>query len=247
LHHEKSLKIENRQMKNLSNKISLCLLAVAFLFLLTAKANAQKANEYAPKKVEAGIRFLPSFATFKMRTSTGSEVNGQAVTGYTAGTFMSFNFTKLMGIQFEINYSSYARKMKESDITHTINLQYIEIPLLVSFNSGKIRMINVNCVVGPQIGLNVGSKINTTGGESVVGLPPMLKIRQSSLGLAYGAGIDFGLNYKRTIRLGLGYRGVVGLINISNNREVPPADTYYIMERTPLNTYSAYISLSFLL
>jgi hypothetical protein len=234
-------------MKNLSNTIGISISLVVFVFLFAATSNAQNTDQYAPKKVEVGFRFLPTYASFEMRTSTGNKIKGQSVTGYTAGTFMSFNYTKHIGMQVEINYSTYARNYRESDITRTVKLQYLEIPLLVSFNSGKIRMINFNAVVGPQIGLNVGSKIKTSGGEGVVAPQPILKLRQGNIGIAYGAGIDIGLNNKRTIRLGVGYRGVVGLLNISNNSATLDPGSYYIMERTPLHTYAAYIGLSFLL
>ncbi len=221
--------------------------AVALLFLLTARVNAQNSDQYAPKKVEVGFRLMPAFAFYEMQTSTGSMVKGQNVTGFAGGTFMSYNFIKHIGLQIEINYSAYSRKYKETGIARTINLQYIEIPILVSFNSDKIRKININAVLGPQMGINTGSNIKTSGNEGTVVPQPVLKVKQGGLSIAYGAGIDIGLNHKRTVRLGLGYRGAIGLFNISNNSPALDPGSYYIMDRTPLHTYSAYIGLSVLL
>jgi opacity protein-like surface antigen len=234
-------------MKNLRNSIGMCMLIMALTFISTARINAQEANQNGPKKVEVGLRFQPVLAVFEIKNSAGDNVRGQAVLGYGAGTFMNYNFTKHIGVQVEMNYSSYSRKYSESDITRTVNLRYIEIPLLVSFNSNKMRMVNLNFVAGPQLGVNAGSSVYTSGGEGSSIPQPILNVRGGNLGLAYGFGIDFGLNHKRTLRLGVGGRGVLGLLNISNNTAPLNADTYYIVRKTPLHTYSAYIGFSFLL
>lgn len=232
-------------MKTLRN-ISICITIVASMFLITAKANAQKSIEYSPIKVEAGMRFLPLFSSFEMRSSNGDKVSGQTVTGYGAGTFMNYNFTKHLGFQVEINYSSIYRSYTESEIKRTVNLQYIEIPLLFTFNTNKTKLINFNVVLGPQIGVAGGNNIYISGGEEI-SPKPILSIRSANLGIAYGTGVDFGLNHSHTLRLGVGYRGMVGLSDISNNITPLPANSYYIIERTTVNTHAAYISLSILL
>jgi hypothetical protein len=71
-------------------------------------------------------------------------------------------------------------------------------------------------------------------------------VRKSDLGLAYGAGVDFGLNATYTTRLGVGFRGVYGLLDISDNNTSTSSDTYYVLDRTHLKTYSAYLGVSFL-
>jgi opacity protein-like surface antigen len=234
-------------MKNQNKSIVMCFFVVVLLFFSAAKADAQKADQSSITKVGVGARFQSIFAVFRMQNSRGEKTGGQAVVGYGGGTFMNYNFTKNIGIQVEMNYSSFSRKYSESDITRTVNLRYIEIPLLVSFNSNKNKIVNLNFVVGPQIGINAGSRIYTTGGEGAVIPNPILNVRDGNLGLAYGFGVDFGLNHKRTLRLGFGGRGVVGLVNISNNGAALNPGTYYILGKTQLHTYSAYIGFSFLL
>jgi hypothetical protein len=234
-------------MKTQKKAITCCLFMAVFILSFATNVTAQNANKYDPIKVEAGMRFIPTFAIFEMQTPEGENVRGQLVMGYGMGTFLNYNFTKHIGTQIEFNYSSVSRKYAQSDVSQTINLSYLEIPLMVSFNSDKTRLVNLNFVVGPQIGVNVGSNIYTKGSDALAYPLPVLKVRQGNVSLAYGFGADIGLNTKHTFRLGIGYRAVVGLINISNNKETLPPGSYYIMERTPLQTYSAYLGLSILL
>ena len=102
-----------------------------------ASVTEQKADQIVPAKVEVGIKFQPVLGMFKMQNSSGDNIHGQEVLGYGGGIYMNYNFTKYLGIQIEMNYSSYSRKYSESNITRTVNLRYIEIPFLVSFNSNK--------------------------------------------------------------------------------------------------------------
>ncbi|MBI3234283.1 MAG: hypothetical protein HYZ42_09625 [Bacteroidetes bacterium] len=60
------------------------------------------------------------------------------------------------------------------------------------------------------------------------------------------AGVDFGLNEKKTIRLGLGYRGVMGLIDISDNSKTVATNSYYIIDKTQIKTNAVYLGFSLL-
>ena len=226
-------------MKNLENKISIRISLVALLLVFSVNAEAQK-------KVEFGLRYMPTVSSFEMNTSTGGTVKGEATFGYGVGAFLGFNFTNHVGIQGEIIYSSISQKYKEQNVERKINLKYINIPFLFSLNTNKAGPVNVNFVGGPQIGLNVGSSVNTTGGDGTYTSQAVLSIKKSDLGLAYGFGLDFGLNNAQTFRLGLGYRGVLGLIDISDNSKTTETDSYYIIDQTHLKTHAIYFGLSLL-
>ena len=226
-------------MKHPKNKIIKRISFVIILFAFALKAEAQK-------KVEFGLRYMPTVSSFEMKTSSGGTVKGQATLGYGVGAFLGFNFTDHVGIQGEIIYSSISQKYKEMDVEREINLKYINIPLLFSLNSGKSNPVNLNIVAGPQIGLSVGSSVNSTGGNGTYTSQAVLSIKKSDIGVAYGAGIDFGLNEALTFRLGLGFRGVLGLIDISDNNKTADKDTYYIVDQSKIKTYSGYLGISFL-
>ena len=125
-----------------------------------------------------------------------------------------------------------------------INLKYVNIPLLLALNTSKSKAFNFGIVAGPQIGLNVGSKLLSSSGDN--SSKPILSIKKGDLGFAYGAGIDFGLNDANSFRLGLGFRGVYGLIDISDNSATLTDNSYYILDRTKIKVYSGYIGISFL-
>lgn len=225
-------------MKNLKNKILLCSFMVALLFASANKADAQK--------VEFGLRYMPTFSTLDVKIFDGNTLKTDGELGFGAGLILGFNFTDHVGIQGEVIYNEISQKYKESNVERNINLKYVNIPLLFSLNTGKTNVVNFNAVVGPQIGISVGSDISTTGGDGTSNANAVLSVKKGDLGFAYGAGLDFGLNPARTIRLGLGFRGVYGLFDISDNEQNETTDSYFVLDRSKVKTYSGYAGLSIL-
>ncbi len=224
-------------MKKSKKYILTSITLLAIVLMTTINAEAQK-------KVEFGIRYMPNISSFDMKTSSGGTVSGTATLGHGVGAFLGFNFTDNFGIQGEIIYNSFSQKYKDMDVVQQVNLKYVNIPLLLSLNTGKSKIVNLNIVAGPQIGISVGSSINTSGNNGTYSSNASLSIKKSDFGFAYGGGLDFGINPSRTLRLGLGYRGVVGLVDISNNSQTTSTDSYYIVEKTHLKSNSGYIGLS---
>jgi hypothetical protein len=223
-------------MKNLNEKIILCIFLVALLTVCTFKADSQKA--------EFGVRLMPTISSFDVTTSTGNTVKGDIMLGYGVGALLGFFANDHVGIQGEVIYSSLSQKYKEQDVERKINLRYFNIPLLLSLNTGKSKLINLNFVAGPQIGISVGSSFSTSGGDGASNTNAVLAVKKGDLGFAYGGGLDFGINPLRTVRVGMGFRGVIGLIDISDNSQTTHTDSYYILDNTKIKTYSAYIGLS---
>ena len=225
-------------MKNLKNRISLFASVVLLMLLFTNNGNAQR--------VEFGLRFMPTFSKFDLQTSSGGVIKGEAKLGYGIGGFLGYNFTKNVGAQVEVIYSSLSQKYTERNTEREVNLKYVNIPLLLSLNTGKTKMINLNVVAGPQIGVSVGSNLSTSGNTSSDSTTAVLSVKKGDLGVAYGAGVDFGLNPSRTIRLSLGYRGVLGLFDISDDSNTLTTDAYYILDRSRVKTNAVYVGLSIL-
>lgn len=221
-------------MKISNDKFKLCITIVALLIAGAFKASAQRG--------EFGIRFMPTVSSLDLNTSSGGKVTGDATLGYGFGAFLGFNFTEHVGVQVEGIYSKIRQKYKEDDVEHEISLKYFNIPLLLSLNTGKTKMVNFNIVAGPQMGLSVGSSFSVGSDSSNA----VLSVKKGDLGLAYGAGLDFGLNEMKTFRLGIGFRGVYGLFDVSDNSGSTTTESYYILDRTHIKTYSGYIGLSYL-
>jgi hypothetical protein len=195
---------------------------------------------------EVGLRFMPTFTAFDAKTSDGGTIQGEVTLGYGGGLLLGYHFSEYVGVQGEIIYTSISQKYKEMDTERRIDLKYINIPLMLSLNTGKTKLVNFNIVGGPQMGLSVGSNLTTTGDDGTNTSKAVLSVKKGDLGLAYGAGVDFGLNAARTLRLGLGFRGVYGLFDISDNNNTNSTDSYYILDRTKIQTYSGYIGVSYL-
>lgn len=224
-------------MKNSKLKFIVYNAVAALLFVTASKVNAQKA--------EFGLRFMPTVSAFDMQSSSGGTVKGEATLGYGVGALLGFNFSDHVGLQGEVIYSSINQKYKESDVEYKVNLKYVNIPLMFSLNTNKSGPVNVNLVGGPQIGISVGSEVFTSG-NNTNGSEPIVSVKKGDLGLAYGAGVDFGMIPSGALRLGLGFRGVYGLLDISDNNTNKTTDSYYIFDRSHIKTYSAYAGLSLL-
>lgn len=223
-------------MKNSKNIIFRLPLVIILLCIFT-KSDAQK--------LEAGLRIMPGISTFNVSSSSGSTIKGKATLGIGFGGIVGYSFGTHIAFQGEIIYSAISQKFKEQETEREISLSYLNIPLLVSLNTGKTKPVNLNFVAGPQIGINVRSSIHTSGDNNST--QALLAVKKSDFGIAYGIGLDFALNASHTVRLGFGYRGVTGLVDISDNTENDVTNSYFILRSTKIKTHSAYIGISILL
>lgn len=217
----------------------MCVSVTALLLVSAMKTEAQMG--------EAGFRFMPTVSSFEMNTSSGGTVSGGGTFGYGFGIFGGYNFTEHLGIQAEIQYLAISQKYTESDVVREINLRYFNIPLLLSLNTGKHKPVNFNFVAGPQLGISAGSDIHVSGGGAGSETThATLSVKTTDIGFAYGAGVDFGLNESQNFRLGIGFRGVYGLLDISDNSQTLSDNAYYVLDKSHVKTYSGYIGLSWL-
>jgi len=201
-------------------------------------------ESFAQMKGEVGLRFMPTVSSFDVQTSSGGKVSADATLGYGAGLILGYNFTDHVGIQGEVIYSTLNQKYTDEGVDREIKLEYINIPLLFSYNTGKSKPVNFNVVVGPQIGISVGSELFTSDNDNPD--DAVLSVKKGDLGFAYGAGFDFGLNTAKTLRLGIGFRGVYGVLDISDTSNNLSTESYYVLDKAHLKTYSAYLGVSFL-
>jgi hypothetical protein len=189
------------------------------------------------------LEFLPTFSHFDISQPEGGVYKTSFALGYGGGAFVGVNFTDHFALQAELLYSALAQKYTDpSNIERRIDLSYINVPLLMVFNTNITKPVNLNLAVGPQIGLNVGSKIDAEGtavGDSVAAV---LAVKTGDLGVAYGAGVDFGMG---SVKLSIGYRGVVGLVDISDNSQTMETNEFLILDKSHVSTYAAYVALRF--
>lgn len=224
-------------MEPSKHKFLMYITVMALLSICASNMDAQKG--------EIGVRFMPTFSSFDVNSSSGGTINGEVTFGWGAGIQLAYNISEHVGIQGEVIYNKLSQKFAENNIEREVRLRYVNIPLLLSLNTGRTNPVNFNFVVGPQIGLSVGSDLftnNANGNDP----NPVLAVKKGDLGIAYGAGVSIGLTPAQTFRLGLGFRGVYGLIDISDNSNNLVEGSYYLLDRSNIKTYSGYLGLSFL-
>jgi len=225
-------------MKKIRINIS-ALICIAILAFSNTKSMSAQGGE-------VGVRLMPTFSNFDAQSSTGGTIEGQVTLGWGFGAFVGFNFNEHIGIQVEGIYTTLSQKYVENDQENKVRLNYFNVPLLLSLNTGKDKSVNLNVVAGPQIGFSSGSKIESTGGNDSLSTTAILSVKKGDLGFAYGAGLDFGLNPDKTLRFGIGFRGVFGLIDISDNNRTMTNDSYYLLDRTKVKTYAGYVGISYI-
>jgi hypothetical protein len=225
-------------MKISTKSIFLAISATLFLVVTTfLKSEAQKS--------EFGLRFFPTISSFSMKTSSGKLVIGEANPGCGFGANLAYNFSKCAGIQGELDYITISQKYSELEIERRVSLRYLNIPILLSFNTDRTKPVNFNIILGPQIGICVGSALSITGNSGSYYPEAILSVKKGGLGLAYGAGVDFVLNRLGSVRLGAGFRGVSGLYDISDDNAGLKTNSFYILSRSYIETLSIYSGVSF--
>lgn len=202
-----------------------------------------------PPRAEAqnfviGARVMPVIANMQLQSESGYAIKGRADAGVGAAGFVGYQFSPLFGIQAEIQVSSFGLKYEEQGVTRKVNLQYVQIPVLLALNTGRNRLVNLNIVAGPQVGVNTGSSLRISGADSNTPVA-ILGVRKGDLGLAYGGGLDVGVNRDRTVRLGVGYRGAMGILNIGKSNASLAPDTFLIANKTRVRTHAIYLEAAF--
>ncbi len=189
-----------------------------------------------------GARFMPVFTDFEVKTVSDDVAQTSFVVGYGAGGYIGVNLSKNIGLQGEVLYNALSQKYTDNSIEHQIDLTYLNIPLLLVFNTDVTKPVNFNICAGPQLGINLGSDIKTEGSGGVDTVTAVLAVKKGDIGFAYGAGLDF--NIAENLTFGLGFRGVYGLVDISDNSQTKTTEQYYILDRTHIKTYAAYAGIA---
>lgn len=193
-----------------------------------------------------GIRYMPTISSIKVQNFEG-DVQGDFILGHGYGGLLGINFNNHIGLQVEVIYNQLSQKYKDHDLERRIDLNYVNVPLLLSLNTNRKKIINLNIVAGPQLGVNVGATLKTTGtNNGNVNTQAVLAVKKNDFGIAYGAGLDFGLNLRRTIRLDIGFRGFMGLLDVSDESATLDANSYYVLRKEQIQTYSGYVGLLFI-
>jgi len=209
---------------------------------------SEKNNDDNPplRRGEFGIRYMPTFYSLTLRDANNETIQGSLSMSHGWGIMFGFNFSRHVGIVGEVDYLQINQKYKDRNLNRTVQISYLNIPVLLSLNTNKELPVNLNFVVGPQFGLNVGSSVKTEDNGNADSLKAVVAAKPGDVGLAYGAGLEFALNKNHSVRLDLGFRGYYGLVDMRASQTNNNPDTYNVLLRASRKTYAGYIGLTFL-
>ena len=209
---------------------------------------ATAVNEDEPlRHGEFGLRYMPTFSALRVRTSDNETVNGTLSMSHGWGMFIGFNFNHHVGVVGEVNYHEINQKYKDQGLNRQVSVSYLNIPLLLSLNTDKTAPVNLNFVVGPQFGLNVGGSVDGDTNGNVDQARATVGAKGGDVGAAYGAGLEFSLNQSHTFRLDLGFRGYYGFVDMSAKQTGSgSSDTYNVLLSASRKSYAGYIGVAFL-
>ena len=177
------------------------------------------------------------------KASDGSTIETEIIWGYGIGGYIGYNFNPHLGLQGEVLYQSLAQRVKYSNTDARLNLRYLNIPLLLVLNTDVRKPVNLNVCVGPQIGIRLGADLEEEEGSGTNPdtLQAAIAVKPGDIGIAYGAGLDFALS--DAVKLGIGFRGVMGIVDIDEDSQTTTTNNLYILDRSKLKTYSGYLGL----
>lgn len=193
---------------------------------------------------EFGIRYMPTFSSMSFRSYNGEIIQGDVSMSHGFGVMLGANFSKNIGIQGEVSYLEISQKYKDQNLNRQVNVSYLNIPIMLSVNTDKTRMVNLNFVAGPQFGVNLGSSVQTYGDENEGTVRAVVGAKGTDVGLAYGTGLEFALNRAHTMRADIGYRGYYGLVDASADQSSQNPDTYNVLVRASRFYHAAYLGLT---
>lgn len=208
------------------------------------KETSQPSTTSTWKGVHAGVIGQATFTNVKIK-SENSSISTSYVVGYGAGGFLGYFFNPNVEVRVEALYSALAQEITVDGVKNTLNLSYMNFPLLAGLHTSYNKPVSFNVMFGPQIGINTSSSLDVEGNSDIDTVNATINIKPADIGLAYGAGIDFGFGPERLLHLNLGFRGVYGIIDISEDSKNSTTSSYYLLDRSKIKTYSAYAGLSY--
>lgn len=165
---------------------------------------------HAQSPIDFGIKGGLNFANL-----AGAEDDLDSRTGVHAGLVLDFSFPMLpVGIESGIYYSQKGAEVSEAGATATLQLDYVEVPVLAKINFGPPGPFSPHVVVGPYAAYNINSEFDVSAGSASVTEDFSEFTSDIDFGGVIGVGADFSMG---VTKLNLQARYSRGLIDINDN------------------------------
>jgi hypothetical protein len=167
-----------------------------------------------PQPAAAGVRFGLK-AGGNMAKPTGTDTQDPLATlknkvGFQGGLFLAIDFSRVVGIQWEVLYTMKGATYVALDDSYTDKLyaDYIEVPLLLKLTI-PLPVVQPFVFAGPTVGFKLQEKLQSNG-EDVPLTENLLK--NNDYGAIFGAGVNLGRNFMVDVRYSIGLQKVISTV-----------------------------------
>ena len=194
-----------------------------------------------------GLRYQPVFGKVDFNTYGGNTVNATMQASHGFALSLNYYFNNWIGTHLEAMWSKQQFNFEDAGSSRTVNLSYLNFPIMASLNSNLGHWFNVNIAAGPYFAVNTGADVEVSNNQDGSGTAEgVLAINPVDIGVAYGGGVDFAFGPERGIHLRTGYRGTSGLLSLQNSRaEITENQFTLVAEGSRLHTSGFYLGVMF--
>jgi len=143
--------------------------------------------------------------------------------GFCVGAFITYNILDIFAIQPEILFTTKGAKSEEElwgkTLKGSINLSYLEIPVLAKFIISTKSNIKPSFYAGPSLAIKLSGKSRSEYNGDV-NKEDLEDVKGTDLGLVIGAGLDLNLGFLGQGKVTVDIRYTFGLTSISERSEV---------------------------
>jgi outer membrane protein W len=171
------------------NRIAVVLLAGALGITLAGSSSARAAE------LSGGVKLGLNLADLHGKDLQEADPFLSARTGFSGGAFLEQQLSDVFAIQLEALYTQKGTKLKVTDgedsVDLTLDLSYLEIPLLAKVYipvQGKIRP---NLFAGPALAVTLSAKLRDNNSNESEDIKDGLD--GTDFGAVFGGGVDFDL------------------------------------------------------
>jgi hypothetical protein len=190
-----------------------------------------------------GVRYQPFLSKMNFISQTNSRIIPDETINQGWGASLNYYGSNYFAIHVEIINQRQKFSFRDAGFQNTVDLNYVNMPILASLNSNYGRAINVNVAAGPYLGFNTNVQTTTNGQANGKGTP-ILIANPLDFGAAYGAGLDFAFGTGSWLHLNLGYRGTLGFTNIKDSNIILDETQYSIIGKNARNrTNGLYVGI----
>lgn len=160
--------------------------ALFVVFLLSAGAGTASAQSFW-----GGVKAGVNFANISIEEE-GVDISFDNRTGLVGGVFVVCPISGAFGVQTEALYSQRGAKLEEGGGSGTLELDFLEVPVLARFSSPASSGASFHVFGGPSLGLRLRARAESDFEGESESEDISDDVERFDLGLVAGAGFEMG-------------------------------------------------------